>query len=156
EAGPAPLVLARRDHRLDLTTPQVAPHPGVAVALVPGHCLGPGPHPAVASADADRLQHRLGVQALVPLASRKFGRQGQAVAVGHQMDFRAKAAPGAAQGVVGGLAGYFFFEAPAAARLARMEEPSTHHRSKSIRPCWSKRSWRASRMRSSKPERRSL
>jgi hypothetical protein len=32
--------------------------------------------------------------------------------------------------VVGGLAGYFFFEgAPAAARLARTEEPSTHHSS---------------------------
>ena len=85
--------------------------------------------PAVAPADAHRLQHGLGVEALAPLARGDLGRQGQAVTVSRQVDFRAEAAAGAAQGVVGGLAGYFFFDAPAAARLARMDEPSTHHRS---------------------------
>lgn len=66
----------------------------------------------------------------MPLPGRDLDRQGQAVAVGPQVDLRAETAAGAAQGVVGRLTGYFFFDdAPAAARLARMEEPSTHPRS---------------------------
>ena len=85
------------------------------------------------------MKDRLGVLALMPLPGGDFGRQWQAIAVRHEMDFRAKAAAGTAQSVVRRLARYFFLEeAPAAARLARMEEPSTHHRSKSIRPRWSR------------------
>jgi hypothetical protein len=63
-------------------------------------------------------------------------------AVGNQAELAPESAARVAQCVVFWLTGLLpptFLEAPAAARLARIELPSTHHRFQSMWPFWSRR-----------------
>jgi hypothetical protein len=78
-------------------------------------------------------------------------REGDALGVDDPIQLGPEAAARAAQGVVGRLALRLSPPAPAAARLARIEVPSIHQRSKSIRPGASSRNRSRSRMRSIVP-----
>ena len=91
------------------------------------------------------VQQRFELRGLVTLTGRHFRNEGQAVAVSDQMEFCPESAARAAQSVVFWLFRPPFFPPPAAARLARMLLPSTHHKSQSMRPSVSSRICSASR-----------
>jgi len=95
-----PLVLAARDDRPDAVPPQPAADARVTVALVPRQPHRAAARPPTPAGDADLIQDPLALRGLVPLAGRDLDRQGPAVAVADQVDFRAEAAAGATQAVV--------------------------------------------------------
>jgi hypothetical protein len=73
----------------------------------------------------------------VDLPGGDFDGKGSARTVSDHVEFAAKPASRATQCVVGGLVGVpleTFLSAPAAARAARTDEPSTHHSSQSMYP----------------------
>src|SRR3954451_23779771 len=132
------LVLARRDHCLDPPSPAPPPDPWVAVALVAGPPARPTPaaSAAVEQPPGHRWLERLG---LVPLPRRDVNGDDHAAAVADEMGLGPEAASGAARRMVRRLLHPDLGPpaqpiVPAAARLARMTEPSMHHRSGSIRP----------------------
>lgn len=136
------------DHRPNAVPSQPVADTRVAVPLVTGDVTG-----TRTPANPNRVHESLELSRLVPLSGRDGGGQGQASAVSNQMQFAAESASRAAQSVVWGLSVAPFLPAPAAARLARIEEPSTHHRFQSIRPSASRRIWSCSRIRSNSPSR---
>ena len=140
------LIRALRDDGVNAMASQPATNPGIAVSLVTGQPMG-----TTATPDAHGVHQVFELGTLVALSGGDFGGQGQASAVSNQVHFAAESASRAAQTVVGGLSGPPFLPAPAAARDARTEEPSTHQRSQSILPSWSSRSCNRSRMRSNRP-----
>ena len=142
------LIRALGDHRSNAMLSQPAADPRIAIAFVSGEVTG-----TRASANPDRVHQGLELLRLVPLSSGDMGGQGQASAVSNQMQLAAESASRAAQSVVLGFLVAPFLPPPAAARLARMDEPSTHHRSQSIRPSMSRRIWSCSRIRSNNPSR---
>ena len=144
------LVGSSWDYRFDPVRSQPAADSRVAVALVPRQALGTLARSADRSGNRDAVHHCFDLRRFVPSAGRDFDRQGKASAVSNQVERAAPSALRAAQSVVLGLLrvlGETFFEAPPAARAARTDEPSMHHRSQSIRPSRSRWICRAERMR---------
>src|SRR6476660_3725180 len=156
---PGVLVVLVRDHRLDLLTAQPVAHALHAVALVAGQ--SPGLVPALASpasaADQgrDRLpDDRLGPRRFVDLPGGDFDGKRSSRTVSDHVELRSKPAAAAAQRVVGGLVGVApetFLSAPAAARAARTDEPSTHHSSQSMYPLLSSLTCNASMIAANTP-----
>jgi len=136
------LVVLMRDDRLDLLSGEPIPHALDAVALVPGELPGLAatspPLPSASDQERDRLpDDRLGPRRFVDLPRGDFDGQGSARTVSDHVELRSKPAAAAAQRVVGGFVGVAldtFLSAPAAARAARTDEPSTHHSSQSMYP----------------------
>lgn len=148
------LVFPAWDQRLDAVLPKPIPHAVVAVALIARQLLWPFAWSSQRLRDGNLIHHRLNARRFVRLPGGHFDRQRQASTVSHQVELAAESASRAAQSVVFRLfrvAPAAFLEAPAAARLARTDEPSMHHRSQSIVPSASSRMCRASRMRSYTP-----
>jgi hypothetical protein len=145
---PQLFVFLARDQRLDAVLSKPVPHAVVAVALVARQSLRPLAWPSQRLRDRDLVHHRLNARRLVRPAGGHFNRQRQASTVSNQVEIAAESASRAAQSVVFRLfpmATAAFLEAPAAARLARTDEPSMHHRSQSIVPSASSRMCRADR-----------
>ena len=142
------LVRALGDHRLDSVSPQPATDAGIAVSLVTGNAARTG-----ASTNPHRIHHSFELCRLVSLSGGDFCGEGQASAVSNQVQLAAESASRAAQSVVFRLLFAPFLPPPAAARLARIDEPSTHQRSQSIFPSASSRIWSRSRIRSNRPSR---
>jgi hypothetical protein len=136
------LVVLVRDDRLDLLPRQPVAHAPDAVAFVAGELPGlaaTASSPASASdQERDRLpDDRFGPRRFVDLSSGDFDGEGSALTVSDHVELRSKPAAAAAQRVVGGLVLVpleTFLSAPAAARAARTDEPSTHHNSQSMYP----------------------
>ena len=140
------LIGTLRDDGCNTMASQPATNLGIAVSLVTSQPMG-----TTATPYAYSVYQVFELGALVALSGGDFGGQGQASAVSNQVHFAAESASRAAQTVVCGLSGPPLLPAPAAARDARTEEPSTHQRSQSILPSWSSRTCNRSRMRSNGP-----
>ena len=141
------LVGSRGNDGSDPSPPTPLPDSRIAVPLVGSD--SPWPTTLAAAAVKQPTSHR-GLErfAFMPLSGGEMDGDYETVAVTDQMDLRAKPAPGTSHAWSDGscicavfgppncgrLLGFFF--APAAARLARMTEPSIHQRSWSIWP-WS-------------------
>src|SRR5882672_504599 len=147
-----------RDHRTDaLLLDPVADAP-CAIGFVSGQLARLFAAPVLPRGDEPGHQ-RLEARRFVHLAGVQFEGQRSSLAVSNQMELGSKPASAAAQSGVGRLIGVAletFLSAPAAARVARTLLPSTHHRSQSIRPCWSSLIWRTSMMRAKTPLLRQL
>ncbi len=142
------LVRALRDHRLDSVLPEPVTDAGIAVSLVTGKATRTG-----APTNPHRIHQPFELRRLVSLSGGDFRGKGQTSAVSNQVQLAAESASRAAQSVVFGLLFAPFLPPPAAARLARIDEPSTHQRSQSIFPSASSRIWSCSRIRSNRPSR---
>ena len=145
------LIRALRDDRINTVSPQPATDVRIAVSFVPGQCRRARPGTTRHLPDTHRVHHRLEAARFVHLPCADLDRQRDGATVSNQVQLAPVSAARAAQRVVFRLIGVsprVFFDAPAAARAARTELPSTHHRSQSIRPSVSSRIWRASRIRS--------
>jgi len=142
------LVRTLWDHGPNSVLPQPATDPGIAVSFVPGNAIRTS-----ASPNTHRVHQSFELRRLVSLSAGDFGGKGQASAVSNQVQLAAESASRAAQSVVFGLLVAPFLPPPAAARLARIAEPSTHQRSQSILPSASSRIWSRSRIASNKPSR---
>src|SRR5690348_14077046 len=161
---PRRLVVLVRDHRLDPLTQQPLAHALNAVGLVAGDLLGLVPTPAAFAAPADQRRDRLaddrlGPRRFVDLPGGDFDGEGSARTVSNHVELRSKPASAAAQCVVGGLVGVppeTFLSAPAAARAARTDEPSTHHSSQSMYPLLSSLTCNASMTAAKTPALRQL
>ena len=117
-------------------------HTRKAVALVARDASRTFAGAADSLRNGDPIQHGFDLRRFMPLTGSYFDRERQASAVSNQMEFAAESASWAAQSMVLWFVEMqleAFFEAPAAARDARTDEPSIHHKSQSICPCWSKR-----------------
>src|SRR5438477_10004352 len=147
-----------RDHRADaLLLDPVADAPR-AIGFVSGQLAGLFAASLLPGGD-ERGHQRLEARRFVHLTGAELEGQRSSLAVRNQMEFGSKPASAAAQSVVGRFVGVSletFLSAPAAARAARTLLPSTHHRSQSIRPCWSSLIWRDSMMRAKTPFLRQL
>src|SRR5436190_14171454 len=156
------LIVLVRDHRLDLLPLDPVAHAGDAVALVAGEFPGLVPTLAFLAATPDQAGDRLADERLDPrgfvhLPGGHFDGQRSARAVSNQVELRSKPASAAAQRVVRRLVGVpceTFLSAPAAARVARTDAPSTHQSSQSIRPRWSSLTCNVSMTRAKTPARR--
>jgi hypothetical protein len=139
---PGVFIALMRDHRLDFLAGQPIPNPLHAVALVAGQFPGLMPTPAFLASPTDQGRDRLpddrlGAGRFVNLPGGDFDGKRSAVTVSDNMELRSKPALAAAQCVVGGFIGVApatFLSAPAAARAARTDEPSTHHNSQLMYP----------------------
>lgn len=147
----ARLVGAPGNHSADAALAQPAPDRREAVSLVADEAARAAAEPSGGAADAHRVHHRLEPRRLVRLACRHLGREGNGSTVSDQVDLASPAASRATQRVVGRLLRDLLDPAPAAERLARTLDPSTHHSSPSMRPSASSRSCGRSRMRSNMP-----
>ena len=143
------LVTALGDHRLDSVSPQPATDARIAVSLVASNASR-----TRAPTDPHRIHQSFELRRLVSLSGGDFRGKGQTSAVSNQVQLAAESASRAAQSMVFGLFFAPFLPPPAAARLARIDEPSTHQRSQSIFPSVSSRIWSRSRIRSNRPSRR--
>lgn len=117
-----------RDDGADAVPPQ--PHPNAARVIGPitTEMARPAARRAVPAPDVDTIDDRLELGRLVGLARQQRSGERQATPIGQEVQLGAKAAFGAAQGMVRRLGrGPPFFRAPAAARLARIEVLSIHH-----------------------------
>jgi hypothetical protein len=161
---PGVLVLLVWDHRLDLLLGQPVADPLYAIPFVsgqlPGFMSASAGLPPSSDQQRDRLpDDRLGPRRLVDLARGDFDGKGSALTVSDHVEFRSKSAFAAAQCVVGGFVGVpleTFLSAPAAARAARTDEPSTHHSSQSMYPLLSSFTCKASMMTAKTPLLRQL
>src|SRR5207244_9377410 len=100
------------------------------VSFVASHLLG-----TASPADADGIDHRFDILALMALTSRDFNGEGHARAVSNQVELAAPPASAAAQCVIRRFFRVVFdSKAPAAERLARTFVPSMHHKAPSIPP----------------------
>src|SRR5581483_3582500 len=99
EVRVARLILAGRDHRLDVPPPRPAAHVGIAVPLVSRRLLRPA-RPASAARPPRPAHHRLEGLALVALPGGQPDGQDDALAVAGQVNLGAEAAARAAQAVV--------------------------------------------------------
>lgn len=103
----------------------------------------------------DRLaDDRFGSCRFVDFTGGDFDGKWSARTVSDQMELGSKPASAAAQCVIGGFIGVTletFFSAPAAARAARTDEPSTHHNSQSMYPLLSSFTCSASRISAKTP-----
>jgi hypothetical protein len=161
---PGQFIVLMRDHRLDLLLAEPVTQALYTVGLVARQL--PGLVPATqcltspADQEGDRLaDDRLGPCRFVDLAGRDFDGKRSARTVSDHVAFRSKPAFAAAQCVIGGFVGVSletFLSAPAAARAARTDEPSTHHSCQSMYPALSSLTCRASMMRAKTPFLRQL
>ena len=145
------LVRSLRDDSLNSVPSEPPPDARVTVSLVSGDSGR-----AVATANPEGVHERFKTRRFVLLARRDFRGKGHASAVSNQVQLAAESASRAAQTVVLGLLAAPFLPPPAAARLARIEDPSTHQRSQSILPSASRRICNRSRTWSKNPSRRHL
>src|SRR5690606_40685684 len=105
---------------------------------------------------SDVCSSDLGLLRLVRLTGGQLRGQRQPASVAHQMHFGAEPAAAVAQGVIERLRlvrSETFWEAPPAARLARIEVPSTHQADQSSLPSSSSFTASACTMRSNTPVR---
>src|SRR5437867_1777456 len=140
------LIGASRDDHTNRVATQPSANPGVTVPFVPGDGLRTGARRTDGLGDANSIQDLFELRAVVDLARRDMRGEGESVTVSNQVDLAAESAARVTQCVVVGFFGAPFFPAPAAARDARMDVPSTHQRSQSMRPSASSRICRASRI----------
>src|ERR1051326_3580451 len=153
------LVLFMWDHRLDLLPDEPIPHPLHAVSFVAGQLAGFVPALAGLASSSDQGRDRLpddrfGPRRFVDLPGGDLDGKWSARTVSDHMEFRSKPASAAAQCVVFGFVGMpleTFLSAPAAARAARTDEPSTHHSSQSMYPFLSSLTCNASMMAAKTP-----
>ena len=93
EPGVRPLVRARRDHRANPSPPQILPDGRIAVALVAGQRLGPGPGTATTTrGEPNASEDRLDLLRLVRLSGRERGDERDAVAADQEVELGAEAA----------------------------------------------------------------
>jgi len=148
-----------RDDRSDLLPAEPVTDAFHAVGLVAGELAGLVTTLSfLASASNQRrdglADDRLSVRRFVDFAGRDFDGKWSARTVSDNVELRSKPASAAAQCVIGGFIGMTldtFLSAPAAARAARTEEPSTHHSSQSMYPLLSSLTCNASRMSAKTP-----
>lgn len=153
------LVILVGNHGPDAVSPEPVVHTVATVALVTGQQLRTLARTTQALRDGNLVHHRLDAHRIMHLTGSDFDSQGYASAVSNQVELAAESASRAAQSVIFRLvrvSAAAFLEAPAAARVARTDEPSIHQRSQSISPSASSRMCRASRMRSYTPSLRHL
>ncbi len=161
---PGFFVVLVRDHRLDAVGLQPVADSLHAVALVGGDFAGFVPAFSLLASASDQAgdrpaDDRLGTRRFVRFSSGDFDGKRSSVAVSNKMELRSKPASTAAQRVVRRFVGVpleTFFSAPAAARVARTLDPSTHHNSQSIRPLASSLICNASTIAAKTPARRQL
>jgi hypothetical protein len=130
-----------------------------AVALVAGQLAGLvttlAEFAPASDQGCDRLaDDRFGTRRFVDFAGGDFDGKWSARTVSDNMELRSKPASAAAQCVIRGFVGMTletFLSAPAAARAARTEEPSTHHSSQSMYPLLSSLTCNASTMSAKTP-----
>ena len=127
------LIGARWDYGSDVPGTQPGTNVRKAIALVASKSARTAAGPAVCAPDRDGLHDLYEALRLVRLPRRGGDGEGQSSAVNNQVELRGEPASRATQCVIG-PSGVPPFRAPAAARLARIELPSTHQRSQSIRP----------------------
>lgn len=125
---------ARRDHGTNVTSPQISKDRSVAGGLRPPGTWTAWSDGLLGWAEACGLQGLLEHRHLVPLPGRERKAERQACTIAHRVDLGAEAAAREAECMVVRLLRIPFLRAPAAARLARTEGLSMHHRSKSISP----------------------
>lgn len=136
------LIAALRNHRLDLAAVQPATNPPVAVTLV--RCKGVRTTtrpPGSRVRDPHRVEAVLEALRLVRLPGCHDGGEWQASPVGYEVDLRPPAAPRSAECLVRRLLFAPLLPPPLAHRAARIDVPSTHHRSQSSSPAslsWAK------------------
>jgi hypothetical protein len=123
-----------RDGVRDPAAAQVGVHGLIAVSLVPGQPVRPAAGAALRPWNADAVHQRGEDWHLMALPGAQQRGQGNAVAVGHQVDFGREAAAAQAERVIGRFKRAPLLPAPAAERLARTWVLSTHHSSGSMRP----------------------
>ena len=145
------LVRTHRDDGAHAMEAKPVPNSRIAVALVARHRPRTLTRAATRLLDAHGIHQRFELRGFMALSGGDFDSEGQSRAVSNQMELGAESAARAAQRMVLGFARPPFSPAPAAARLARMLVPSTHHKSQSIRPSASRRICNASRIRSHVP-----
>ena len=153
----ADLVFLARDHHPNLVLPQPVADPSATVALVTGKRIWPCTGMTRRLWNANRVHHRLEPFRFVALTGTDLDRERQSRTVSNQVELAPESAARAAQCMICGLfrvAVETFLEAPAAARLARIELPSMHHKSQSMEPLASSRTCNASRIRSNTPSSR--
>ena len=124
-----------RNDGLDSVLPQPLSNAGVAVSFVPSQTVGTPAGSTARLIDPHALHELFKAGRFMTLPWSQMDCERQAVAIGHQVQFGGKPPPGAAQRLIYGFAATVFFRAPAAARLARITEPSTQNKFQSIRPC---------------------
>jgi hypothetical protein len=140
-----------RDDGSDPSASKPCAYPSISVAFIARKALRTPAGWAYSLRDANSIQDFLERRGFVLLSGRDVEGDGSASAVTYQVEFGAESAARAAQSVVCGLFWAPLFPAPAAARLARIELPSMHHRSQSSFPSSSKRICRRSSIRSRIP-----
>jgi hypothetical protein len=126
----------------------------LAVGLVACNGSGAATRSSEGLPDLHPVHDSFEVLRLVRLPRGDVRREGDSATVSNQVDFAPESAARATQCVVFRLFGAPFLPAPAAALDARIELPSTHHKSQSMYPSSSNRIWSASRIRSNTPSRR--
>lgn len=124
-----------RNDGLDSVPPQPFSNAGNTVSFVPGQAVGTPAGSTARLVDPHTLHHLFKAGGFMTLSWSQMNRERQAIAIGHQVQFGGKPAPGAPQSLIYGFAAAVFFRAPAAARLARITEPSMQNKFQSIRPC---------------------
>src|SRR5258708_821433 len=152
------LVVLVRNHRTDALLFEPVADALHAIAFVAHQLAGLFTASVLPRGD-ERGHQRLKARRFVHLASAELEARGSSLAVSNKREFGPNPASAAAQSVVGrfvGMALKTFLSAPAAARAARTLLPSTHHRSQSIRPCWSSLICSVSMMRAKTPFLRQL
>ena len=92
----SPLVAALRNNGLDAVVAQPAPDARVTVTLVRGQASWPRKRAALSVAQTDLVHERFKTGGLVALTCAQMDGQWNPLAVGEQVDFGAKSAPGAA------------------------------------------------------------
>jgi hypothetical protein len=130
---------------------QPSPDARIAVALVASQGLGAPTWAATRWKHFDRLHQALDVTGFMALTGAQFESKGQSSTIANEMYLAGKPAPGAAKRVIYRLGLFLFFRAPAAARLARIDEPSMQNKSQLMRPARSKSDWSRLKMRSHVP-----
>ncbi len=142
------LVATPRDHDTDRVLMEPGADAPIAVTFVSGDRRGPCTRRSNGLADANPAHDFFELRAFVDLSGRDVDGEGKSVTFSNQVEVAAESAARVAQSVVFGFFGAPFFPPPAAAREARTVDPSTHHRSPSMRPSASSRYCNASRIRS--------
>jgi len=156
---PRPFVLFVRDHGDDLLPAQPVANAFDAVGLITGELAGLVTTLAFLASASDQGRDRLaddrfGECRFVDFSGGDFDGKWSARTVSDNMELRSKPASAAAQCVIRGFVGVTlktFLSAPAAARAARTEEPSTHHSSQSMYPLLSSLTCNASMMSAKTP-----
>jgi hypothetical protein len=120
-----------------LYTPVAKPtsNSSIAVGLGAGKSLRALARPTNRALYLHTIHDRFQELGFVSLPGSDHHVQGNSIAIGQKVELRSEPSTRIAECVVRRFLGAPFFPPPAAARDARTEAPSMHHRSQSIRPC---------------------